>query len=50
MGHGHNITLYKSLCIFVSRYVVNHIEDELDRVKFVGVDKDCCELAIYAMG
>ena len=50
VGHSNNVTLYKRLHEFVSRYALNHIEDELDRVKFVGVDKDCCELAIYAMG
>ena len=64
VGHSHNVTLYKRLREFVSRFALNHIEDELDRVKFVGVDNNrcgciirythgllcACELARYIMG
>jgi len=46
VGHSNNVTLYKRLHEFVSRYALNHIEDELDRVKFVGVDNDSCRCII----
>ena len=64
MCHNDNVTLYKKFHRFVSRYALNYIEDELDPVKFVGVNNGhcrciirythclfcACELVSYIMG
>jgi len=64
VGHNFNVNLYKRLCECISRYALNHIVDEFDRVKFIGVNTLCCgcivrcthgvpcacELVRYALG
>jgi len=42
VGHLFNVTTYKKLLGFVSKYVLQHIAEEMDRVKWVGFDKDRC--------
>jgi len=40
--HFFNMTTYKKLLGFVSKYVLQHIAKENDRVKYVRLDKGCC--------
>ena len=64
LSYKFNVEMYKRLHGFVSRYALNHIVDEFDRVKFIGVNTLCCgcivrcthgvpcacELVRYALG
>ena len=64
VGHQFNGRLYKRLRGMVSKYALNHIADELDRVNSVGIDSSrcgcslrvthglpcACELARYVVG
>jgi len=42
VGHRFKVTAYKNLLGFVSKYALNLIVEELDRVKSVGFDKNIC--------
>jgi len=42
VGHQFKVTTYKKLLYFVSKYALNLIVEELDRVKYVGFDKNRC--------
>lgn len=42
VGHNFNVNLYKRLCECISRYALNHIVDEVHRMKFVSVDMSHC--------
>jgi len=42
VGHRFKVTTYKKLLGFVSKYALNLIVEELDRVKSVGFDKRRC--------
>ncbi|XP_068504613.1 uncharacterized protein [Phaseolus vulgaris] len=42
VGHRFKVTAYKKLLGFVSKYALNLISEELDRVKSVGFDKSRC--------
>ncbi|XP_068461737.1 uncharacterized protein [Phaseolus vulgaris] len=42
VGHRFKVTAYKKLLGFVSKYALNLISEELDRVKLVGFDKNRC--------
>ena len=41
-GHRFKVTAYKKLISFVSKYALNLISEEVDRVKSVGFDKSRC--------
>jgi len=42
VGHRFKVTTYKKLLGFVSKYALNLVVEELDRVKFMGFDKSRC--------
>jgi len=42
VGHLFNVTTYKKLLGFVSKYVLQHIVKDMDRVKWIGFDKSQC--------
>jgi len=64
VGHVFKVTLYKRLIDMVSRYALNHIVTELERVNYVGIDNSrcgciirtthglpcACEIARYVVG
>jgi len=64
VGHTFNMTLYKRLVGFVSKYTWMHIAEDFDRVKHIGFDSERCgcvlrrthdlpyayELATYHLG
>jgi len=60
VGHRFKVTAYKKLLGFVSRYALNLISEELDRVKSVGFDKRrygcthglpcACQLTSFSVG
>ena len=42
VGHVFNVTLYKRIIGMVSRYALNQIAVEFERVKCVGIDNSHC--------
>ena len=42
VGHVFKVTLYKKLIDMVSRYALNQIVVEFERVNYVGIDNSCC--------
>jgi len=64
MSHVFNVTRYKKLVDFVSKYALQYIAEENDRVEYVGLDKSrygcttrsthgfpcACELASFGVG
>ena len=42
VGHVFKVTLYKKLIGMISRYVLNQIAAEFERVNYVGIDSSCC--------
>jgi len=43
VGRVFHVTRYKKLHDFVSKYVLQHIEEEIDRVEYVDLDKSRCK-------
>ncbi|XP_068504274.1 uncharacterized protein [Phaseolus vulgaris] len=46
VGHRFKVTAYKKLLGFVSKYALNLISKEVDRVKSMGFDKSRCECSL----
>ena len=46
VSHVLNVTRYKKLVGFVSKYALQYIAEESDRVEYVGLDKSHCGCTI----
>ena len=46
VAHVFNVTRYKKLIAFVSKYALQNIAEESDRVEYVGLDRSRCRCTI----
>jgi len=42
VSHSFNVTTYKKLVGFISKYALQYIVEEMNRLKWVGFDKEQC--------